>query len=196
MNKKTKKGDYLDILLRSKATVFSTKDIALLWGEKNSSAARVRLNYYVRKGKLFRIHRGLYIKDKNYNKFELSGKIYNPSYISFETVLAKCGVIFQFYSQIFAASYLKREMTVDNQKYYYNRIKDSVLTDQNGVELKDNYYIASPERAFLDVVYLNRKYYFDNLLSLNWEKIFEILPIYENKNMEKKIEKHYKSTKK
>lgn len=31
MNKKIKKGEYLDIILRSKKTVFSTKDVALLW---------------------------------------------------------------------------------------------------------------------------------------------------------------------
>lgn len=194
MDKKIKKGEYLGILLRSKRTVFSTKDVALLWGEKSEAAARVRLSYYVKTGKLIRIHRGLYAKDKNYDKFELVTKIYTPSYISFETVLAKAGVIFQFYGQIFVSSYVTREVIADSQTYSYKRIKDSILTNHAGVEAKDNYYIASPERAFLDVVYSNKDYHFDNLSPLNWEKVFELLSIYNNKSMEKKVRKYHKST--
>src|SRR3989338_1298576 len=195
MDTKIKKGEYLDTLLRSPKTIFSTKDVALLWGEKSEAAARVRLSYYVRTGKLIRVHRGLYAKDKNYDKFELATKIYTPSYISFETVLAKAGIVFQFYGQIFVASYVTREITTDDQTYSYKRVRDSILTNRIGVEAKDNYYIASPERAFLDVVYSNKDYHFDNLSPLNWERVFEILPIYENKSMEKKVKRYHKSVK-
>ena len=193
MDKKLKKGEYLDTLLRSKKTVFSTKDVALLWGGKNEAAARVRLSYYVKTEKLIHIHRGLYAKDKNYDKLELATRIYTPSYISFETVLAKAGVTFQFYSQIFVASYVTREIITNGQTYSYKRIKDSILTSPAGVGVKDNYHIASPERAFLDVVYSNKDYHFDNLSSLSWEKVFEILSIYNNKSMEKKVKKYHKS---
>lgn len=193
MNKKIKKGEYLGALLRSKKTIFSTKDVALLWNEKNEAAARVRLSYYAKAGHLFRIHRGLYAKDRNYDKLELATKIYTPSYISFETVLAKVGVVFQLYGQIFVASYVTREITVDSQAYSYRRIKDSILTNRSGLELKDNYHVASPERAFLDVVYSNKEYHFDNLSPLSWDKIFEILPIYNNKRMEKILAKYHKS---
>jgi predicted transcriptional regulator of viral defense system len=177
MSEKLKKGEYLDVLLRSKKTIFSTKDVALLWGEKSEAAARVRLSYYAKAGKLIRVHRGLYAKDKNYDKLELATKIYTPSYISFETVLAKAGITFQLYGQIFVASYVKRDVIANGQTYSYKRIRDSILTDHTGIEAKENYHIASPERAFLDVVYSNKEYHFDNLSSLNWEKVFEILPI-------------------
>lgn len=193
MDEKLKKGEYLDTLLRSEKTIFSTKDVALLWGEKSEAAARVRLSYYVRTGKLIRVHRGLYAKDKNYDKFELATKIYTPSYISFETILAKAGIVFQFYGQIFIASYVTREIIADGQTYSYKRIRDSILTNHTGVEAKDNYYVASPERAFLDIVYSSKGYHFDNLSPLNWEKIFEILPIYKNKNMEKRVKKYHKT---
>jgi len=192
MSEKLKKGEYLDVLLRSKKTIFSTKDVALLWGEKSEAAARVRLSYYAKAGKLIRVHRGLYAKDKNYDKLELATKIYTPSYISFETVLAKAGITFQLYGQIFVASYVKRDVIANGQTYSYKRIRDSILTDHTGIEAKENYHIASPERAFLDVVYSNKEYHFDNLSSLNWEKVFEILPIYKNKNMEKRVNKYKK----
>lgn len=191
MDKKLKKGEYFDTLLRSKKTIFSTKDVALLWGGESEAAARIRLSYYVSAGKLIRVHRGLYAKDKNYDKFELATKIYTPSYISFETVLAKAGIVFQFYGQIFVASYVTREIIADGQTYSYKRIRDSILTNHAGVEIKDNYYIASPERAFLDVVYSNKDYHFDNLSPLNWERVFEILSIYNNKSMEKKVKNYH-----
>jgi len=85
----------------------------------------------------------------------------------------------------FVASYLTRDVNVDNQKYSYRKIKDTVLTNQSGIKRNNNYYIASPERAFLDVVYLNKGYHFDNLSPIEWDKVFEILPVYKNKAMEK-----------
>jgi len=187
----TKKGNYLNILLRSNKTIFSTKEIALLWNEENSAAVRNRLNDYVKNGKLIRLRRGLYSKDKNYDKFELAVNIYTPSYISFETVLYKAGAIFQYYNSIFVASYLTRDVNVDNQKYSYKKIKDTVLTNQSGIKRNNNYYIASPERAFLDVVYLNKGYHFDNLSPIEWDKVFEILPVYKNKAMEKRVKEYY-----
>ena len=192
MDNKLKKGEYLDALLRSSKTIFSTKDVALLWGEDRKNTVSVRLNKYVGAGKLIRVHRGLYAKDKNYEKLELATKIYTPSYISFETILAKAGITFQFYGQIFVASYVTREIIADSQTYSYKRIKDSILTSPAGVEVKDNYHIASPERAFLDVVYSSRGYHFDNLSPLNWERVFEILPVYKNKSMEKRVKKYHK----
>ena len=192
MDRKPIKGEYLDILLRSPRTVFSTKDVALLWAEERELKVSGRLNKYVKAGKLIRIHRGLYAKDNNYEKLELATKIYTPSYISFETVLAKAGVVFQFYSQIFVASYVKREIVVGEQIYSYKRIRDSILTNRVGVEAKDDYHIASLERAFLDIIYLNKDYHFDNLSPLNWDKVFEILPIYKNKSMAKRIKKYHK----
>lgn len=180
-------------ILRSDKTVFSFKDVLLASEDKNPRLLSRRLNYYVKKGELFSIRKGLYAKDKNYNKNELAVKIYTPSYISFETVLGRAGVTFQHYSQIFVASYLTREIIADKQTYSYRKIKDLVLTNNTGIERKDNYSIAMPERAFLDLVYLNKNYHFDNLSALNWNKVLEILPIYSNKRMEKEVKNYQKN---
>jgi len=180
-------------ILRSNNTVFTSKDVSLIWGNTKKKAVISAINYYVKNGELYRIRRGFYAKNTNYDKFELATKIYTPSYIGLETVLRQAGIVFQFYGQIFVASYLTREITADNQKYSYRKIKDSILTNQAGIEVKDRYCIASPERAFLDTLYLNKDYYFDNLGSLDKEKIFEILPIYKSKSLEKKVERVYGS---
>lgn len=191
------KKDYLLDLMRCKNTIFTTKDVSLFWGEPDVNFVRKKLYRYIKAGKLYSVRKGVYAKDKNYEKYELATKIFTPSYVSFETVLAKAGVVFQFYSQIFVASYLTRELTIDGQIYVLKKIKGPILTNRTGIEVKENYFIASPERAFLDVVYLNKEYHFDNLSSIGWDKVAEILPIYGgNKRMEAKVKKYREAAQK
>ncbi len=177
---KNMENDYLLKLLKSKNSVFSTKEVALLWENSDSNFVRQKLYRYSKSGKLHPIHRGFYSKEKDYNKLELATKIYTPAYISLETVLFQEGVVSQFYSQIFIASYLSRDLVIDGQKYSFRKIKNSVLINDLGINFVNGYNIASLERAFLDVIYLNKDYHFDNLLSVDWAKVFKILPIYGN----------------
>jgi len=193
MDKIPTKGEYLEVLLRSTKTIFSTKDAALLWNENDNKIVTDRLKKYVNAGKLVRPYRGLYAKDTNYDRFELATRIYTPSYISFETVLTREGVNFQYYGNIFVASYVNREINVGDQKITFVRTKDYVLSNTTGIEHKDDYAIATRERAFLDRVYVSKDYHFDNLRSLDWNKVMEILPIYNNKRLEKKIKEYQKA---
>ena len=193
MDNKPTKGEYLEVLLRSPKTIFSTKDVSLLWAEESDEVIKKRLNKYVTAGKLIRVRRGLYAKDKDYNRFELATRINTPSYISFETVLTREGVNFQYYGNIFVASYINREITIGDQKITFIRMKDYVLTNTIGIEHKYGIATASKERAFLDRVYVTKDYHFDNLRSLDWNKVIEILPIYNNKRLEKKIKEYQKN---
>ena len=192
MDNKPTKGQYLEILLRSPKTVFTTKDIALLWNEKGKNNVSVRLSSYVKNGKLIRVHQGIYAKDKNYDRFELATRIYTPSYVSFETVLTRAGVNFQYYGNIFVASYVTREIEVDGQKISFVRMKDYVLSDTTGIEHISDIATATKERAFLDRVYISKDYHFDHLDVLDWDKVFEILPVYRNQRMNKKVDKYFK----
>lgn len=197
MDNKPTKGEYLDVLLRSPKTIFSGKDVALLWGEEREQKVSSRLNKYARSGKLIRLRRGFYAKDKNYNRFELATRIYTPSYISFETILTRTGINFQYYGNIFVASYVTREIEADGQKISFIRMKDYVLSNTVGVEHQNGVAAAIKERAFLDRIYISKDYHFDNLNALNWDKVFEILPVYHNKKMEKRVNdyfKHYKNS--
>lgn len=195
MDNKPTKGQYIEVLLRSPKTVFSIKDIVLLWGEKGQANVRVRLSDYVKRGKLIRVHRGIYAKDKNYDRFELATRIYTPSYVSFETVLTHSGINFQYYGNLFIASYVTREIEADGQKISFIRMKDYVLSNTIGIEHKNDVAIATKERAFLDRIYVSKDYHFDHLDVLDWDKVFEILPIYRNQRMNKKVEEYFKSYK-
>jgi len=186
--------EYLSTLLRSNNTVFTFKELSLIWNETDVNLTKKRVYRYMNMGKLYPIRRGIYAKDKNYNKLELANKIFTPAYISLETVLSREGIVFQHYDQIFVVSYLSREISCDGQAYIFRRMKDVILTNSIGVETKGKHYSASKERAFLDTVYLNKNYHFDNLSSINWDMCFEMLPIYDNKAMGKRLNSYRKAT--
>jgi len=187
-----KKTNLLDIL-RSKSSVFTFKEILLASIEANPALLRRRLNYYVKTGELYHIRRGLYAKDKDYDKLEVATKIFTPSYVSFETVLVQAGVVFQHYSTIFVSTYQTKEIVCDGQAYSFKKIKDAILTNNAGIEQGEHYSIASKERAFLDILYLNKGYHFDNLSPLDFNKMFALLPIYNNQRMVKKVKAYFKA---
>ncbi len=180
-------------LYQSLKTILTTKDLALLWEETNPINLKSKISYYTKQGALIRLTRGVFAKDKNYLPRELATSIYTPSYISFETALREAGVIFQHYDTIFVVSKWPKTITIDKYTFTFRKLKDIVLYNLTGIINKDNYSIASPERAFLDMIYLFPNYYFDNLKPINWEKCFKIVKIYNNKQLIKRLNKYYKN---
>ena len=172
-------------------TVYTFSNIALLTGESNAAKLSNKLNYYVHSGKLLNPRKGIYAKN-NYNPEELACLLYTPSYISLEYVLQKAGVIFQYDEKITAVSYLSRTVEIDKNVYQYRKIKNEILIDMSGIIRSNNLNIASPERAFLDVMYLNASYYFDNINSLNKNIIYELLPVYNSKILTERINNIFK----
>lgn len=178
-----------DILLRlyeSPKTVFSMAGISLMTDESREGILAKKLNYHVKEGRLLNPRRGFYAKNP-YNPEELASMLYTPSYISLEYVLQKAGVVFQYDSCITVVSYLSRSVEVDGIEFCYRRIKGEVLANMSGITCRGNVNIAIPERAFLDVMYLNPEYYFDNLRPLDFKKVSTLLPIYDNKRMGNRI---------
>ena len=102
---------------------------------------------------------------------------------------------FQHYDRIFVATYQSKEIVCDNQTFAFKTIKSPILTNPAGIENREFYSIASPERAFLDVVYLHKDYHFDNLSPLDWDKVYGILPIYGgNKRMEDRVKEYHEES--
>jgi len=180
-------------LYRSPKTVFTAKDISILWAETDFNNLKTKIAYYVNNGGLIRLRNGIYAKDKNYNPREFATSLYTPSYISFETVLRDSGVIFQHYDSIFATSNRTRKVKCDGREYVYRKIANEILYNNAGIVDDDGVATASKERAFLDMVYLFKEYYFDNLRSMDWEKCFELAKIYKNQQLVKRLKKYQKN---
>ena len=163
-------------------TVFSTREIALILGETNPDRVKSKISYYVKRGELFALRRGIYSKDPTFNEFELATKVYTPSYVSFETILAKHGVVFQYDSQIYAASYVTREIDTNGIKIRYKKIEDKILHNPTGITYGSYFPEAIRERAFLDTIYLYGKRHFDNVEPIDFELCESLLSIYAGKN--------------
>lgn len=168
-------------------TVFTINEIAMITEETNRDNLKSKISYHVRKGNLLNPRKGIYTK-LDYSLYELAEKIYKYSYISLETVLANEGIIFQRYKTIFVVSYLTRQIEVDENIIQYRKIKEAIRFDLKGVYQKDNYYIATKERAFLDSLYLYGDYYVDNFNALSKERLFDMIEIYNSKAMNERLE--------
>ena len=179
-------------LYQSPKSILTTKDIALIWGETNTVNLLSKIKYYAKQGSLIRLTRGVFAKSKEYDVKELATSIYTPSYISFETVLREAGMIFQHHDSIFVAGPYPTKKKIGSTTIIFRKLKDSVLYSAVGINNGKHYSIATPERAFLDTIYLSPKYYFDNLRSINWELCFELAKIYDNKQLIKRVTQYQK----
>jgi len=179
-------------LYKTKKTIFTVQELALIWKKTDQNDLYQSVSYYVKTKALIRLSRGLFAIDKKYNLKELGTHIYTPSYISFETVLREEGVIFQHYEDIFLAGKWSIKKNINSQNFVFRKIKAIVLYNLEGIKRKDNYSIATLERAFLDMIYLFPDYYFDNLENIDWDKCFKMVKIYKNKELLKRLNKYYK----
>jgi hypothetical protein len=183
------KTDIILVIYKDSRTVFRLNDVAMLAGESNFQSLNKKLNYYVSKGKIRNPRKGLYTKQE-YNHEELAGCIFTPTYISLEYVLQKAGIIFQYDKRMTSVSYLSRTITVDEETYSFRKLKGELLVNTAGIIRQNNHInIASAERAFLDTLYLDKEYYFDNLNPLSKELIFGLLPIYQSKSLTQRVTK-------
>jgi hypothetical protein len=182
-------NDLIYSLYNDSRSVYRLNDIAMLLNETNFESLNKRLNYFVRCNKIQNPRRGIYSKTA-YNIEELACRVFIPSYISLEYVLQKSGVIFQFSSQITSVSYLSRNIEIDRTSFVFRKIKGDILVDTNGIiRQPTGVNIATPERAFLDTLYLNGNYYFDNINSLNKDLIFKLLAIYKSNKLNRRVTK-------
>jgi hypothetical protein len=126
----------------------------------------------------------------NYNPLEVPQKPYSTSYISLESVLENEK------SSIFSVSYISRTINVDGKKIIYRKLPKNVFANKKEIKEMDGYYIASPERAFTDAVYIYKDYECSDLKGFDWRKIMDLKNIYKNKAFERRINRYFKLTKK
>lgn len=180
--------DVLSRILSSSRTVFTPQWLALTDNTRDRESLSRSLMYYAKKGALNNPRKGIYTKPK-YNEQEMACTLLSPSYISLEYVLARAGVTFQYSPAITCISYQNRTIEVDDREYVFRKINPMLWVNMTGIEQHDNIAIATPERAFLDMVYLSAgQCYFDNLHPLNKDLILQILPTYGSRILTKRVE--------
>ena len=171
----------LEVILSSSRSVFNIQSLRMLMKSENSQKLTQSLHYYIKEGKIGNPRRGIYTK-ASYNEQEMACSLFRPAYISLEYVLQRAGVVFQYDDAITCISYLNRIVEIDDKTYRFRIFNPELWIGMEGIEQHDNILIATPERAFLDMVYLSAgNCYFDNLHPLNKTKVKQLLPLYQSK---------------
>jgi len=155
---------------------FAYQDVAKILSISEDSA-RVLCTRYVKQKYLIRLKRNFYILKERWDiitpnqRLELANILQVPSYISLMTALSFYEYTTQVQQNFIESISLYRTFTKDIEGvvFNYSKIKNDFYF---GFSKKDNIFIASPEKAFIDSLYLNYlgKYNLD-LSSLNLEKI-------------------------
>ena len=180
-------NNILQSILESSRTVFTVQSLMMQTGWDDSSKLTKSLHYYTTEGKINNPRKGIYTKVE-YKIQEMACSLYRPSYISLEYVLQRAGIVFQWDDTVTCVSYLTRIVEVDGHKYQYRKIRPELWIGLEGINQQDNIAIATPERAFLDMVYLSAgNCYFDNLRPLSLQRIRALLPLYHSKKLNERV---------
>jgi len=179
------------------------KDIPLA-GEE-SQAFRNQLTRWQKRGLILRLKRGVYILSPAYsavysNPLYIANQLYFPSYVSLEFALS-------FYGLIPEKVYDVTSVTTKKTAHFRNKLGTftyrhilpkafrgfKAATDSSGI----NYFIAEPEKAMVDLLYLNIKpgkvnwegvfsehYRFQNLEGVSQKKIFEFAKFFESRRLD------------
>ena len=174
-------------------SVFTVAEISLIWGEDNSNRLRTALSYYTSADKLIRLRQGIYATDREFEPLELAGRIFTPSYVSLQTVLTRAGAIFQYREGITAVSYLTREVECAGYTFRFRKIKDSILYDPCGVQVRSEppvVSLASPARALVDLTYLDGPRDLGNPGAIDWQQALAIASRFDNKRLQEDVKKY------
>lgn len=179
----------LGIVLNSPRTVFNVQSLRMLTGCEDSQKLTKSLHYYVKEEKIRNPRRGIYTK-ATYDEKEMACSLFRPAYVSLEYVLQRVGVVFQYDDTVTCVSYLNRIVDIDDRTYQFRIINPELWVGMEGIEQYDNVLIATPERAFLDMVYLSAgNCSFDNLHPLNKFKVKQLLSHYQSKVLTERVVK-------
>lgn len=173
---------------QSRASVYTKAELSLLYPELSERQLSNALYYAVKEDRLARVRRGMYAKP-GFDIQELACKLCAPAYVSLETVLLPEGVIFQLTSETHCVSRVSRRVEIEGERIVYRKLKDTVLTNPEGVINDGVKSVASLERALLDVLALDGERYLDNLRPVSWEKVRQLLPLYNNRALTKRVRK-------
>ncbi len=182
---------YTELRILKEKLYFTLEELQELLGIRPESA-RVFCSRYSQKGIFIRLKKNLYTLNERWehlsseDHLRISNVLQVPSYISFMTALSLYEVTTQVQRDFFESASLKRTVRFDikGKSFNYYKLQNKFYS---GFVRKNDIFIATMEKAFVDIVYLYSfgKYRADfsslNLDRLDKDKIVEILMPYPDK---------------
>lgn len=146
----------MELLKNLRATpkaFFTISDLEKITGLDRNSLY-ISVNRWVKKGILERAGRNIYVVGGEPVRLEtVAGQAYFPSYLSFESALSRFGVLNLVpYSLSFATTRKTKSVTLLERRVVYRHLKQELFF---GFTHEEGLYVAEPEKALLDIVYLS-----------------------------------------
>ncbi|MFZ6017867.1 MAG: type IV toxin-antitoxin system AbiEi family antitoxin domain-containing protein [Nitrospirota bacterium] len=131
---------------------YSIADIEKITGLSRKSLYVV-VKRLVDRGIFEKIGRGIYCPFTAKASVEkIAASLYIPNYLSFEFALSRYGVLNLVpYTLTFATTRKTKRLTLEGRDIEFRQIKKDLFW---GYEMQGGIYVAKPEKAFLDLVYL------------------------------------------
>ncbi|MBI5406401.1 MAG: type IV toxin-antitoxin system AbiEi family antitoxin domain-containing protein [Nitrospirae bacterium] len=144
--------ELIKTLERINKPFYSIADIEKITSVSRKSAY-VTLNRLVEKGILERLSTGIYrLFSAKVSVEKIAGSLYLPNYLSFESALSRHGILNLVpYTLTFATTRKTKRSVIEGRDVEFRQIKKDLFW---GYEVQDGIYVAKPEKAFLDLVYL------------------------------------------
>ena len=160
----------------------------LLTGATSAANAHLQVSRWVKAGKIVQVRRGLYALKVPYAKvaphpFLVANRLCRPSYVSLQSALAWHGMIPEYVPAVVSVtSGRPREYRTALGDYLYRHVKTPRFHGYRRIEVQQGQFafVASPEKALLDLVHLTpgadgwpylRELRLQNLASLDPERL-------------------------
>lgn len=185
--------------------VIFSKDILMLLKEDRQAILN-QLNRWQDKGLIVKLRRGGYLLNKNDRKINpsrqfIANQLYGPSYISLEYALNLYGLIPERVIDLTSVT-TKKTMRFKNElgEFIYQHIKPAAFRGFKIVKDESllSYFIAEPEKAVVDFLYLNLKeipanskdifqesFRFQNVAGLKSERIIKSARLFNSRKLMK-----------
>ena len=156
-------------------SLFTLNELGGILGIDNRQSLYKRIQRLVKSDLLQKLQKGKYfLKLKDTNDFTISNFLYQPSYISMQSALSFHNIMTGFPYQITGITIKKsKNLLIDEKVFSYSKIDSKLFW---GFEKKEDFLIATPEKALLDYVYFASK----GIVNLNWDEI-------DTTNLDKKL---------
>lgn len=171
---------------------------------KDGQIMRNQLNRWQEKGLIIKLKRGIYILNKSDRKISpsrnfIANQLYGPSYVSLEYALNLYGLIPEEVSDVTSVT-TKKTMRLKNDLglFVYQHIKPEAFRGFEAVKDEEGLtvFIAEPEKAVVDFLYLNKRRFrsnakdmfktsfrFQNLEKLKQLRILELARLFDNRKL-------------
>lgn len=151
-------GELLDIARNN--PVFSSS--LLLAGRGTASSVRRQLDRWVKTGRLFQLRRGVYSVAPPYqaeapHPFLVANHLRKPSYVSMQSALSYYGMIPEFVPATTSVTTGRpEELQTPLGRFAFRHVKKTAFFGYNQREISrgQSVFLASPEKALLDLLYL------------------------------------------